>query len=75
MHPLWRVASWEDALGAIDEPRKAKVQERYKVDYSRDHDAFPEPNWLTQPLAELIGASVLARPRHRRLKITLGCCA
>ena len=32
-------------------------QERYKIDYSLDEDAFPEPTWLTQPLAELIGGA------------------
>jgi hypothetical protein len=32
-------------------------QERYKIDYARDQDAFPEPTWLTQPLAELIGGA------------------
>jgi hypothetical protein len=32
-------------------------QERYKVDYAKDQDAFEEPTWLTQPLAELIGGA------------------
>jgi hypothetical protein len=26
------------------------LQDRYKVEYSRHEDAFPEPTWLTQPL-------------------------
>ena len=32
-------------------------QERYKVDYAKHQDAFEEPTWLTQPLAELIGGA------------------
>jgi hypothetical protein len=31
--------------------------EKYKVDKSRDPDAFPEPNWPKQSLEELIGAT------------------
>ena len=31
--------------------------EKYKIDKSRDPDAFPEPNWPKQSLEELIGAT------------------
>ena len=34
--------------------RKEEGVEAYKMDCARDPDAFPEPKWPTQPLAELI---------------------
>jgi hypothetical protein len=34
--------------------RKAEGAEQYKIDYARDDDAFPEPNWPKQSLGELI---------------------
>jgi hypothetical protein len=56
--------SWnETALQACEEAKVKWVQatsrkeegvESYKVDFSRDADAFPEPKWPTQSLSELI---------------------
>jgi hypothetical protein len=34
--------------------RKDEGVEEYKVTFSKDHDAFPEPNWPKQSLDELI---------------------
>jgi hypothetical protein len=34
--------------------RKEEGVDEYKVDFSRDPDAFPEPNWPTQSLDKLI---------------------
>jgi hypothetical protein len=34
--------------------RKEEGVESYKIDFSRDADAFPEPDWPTQSLDELI---------------------
>jgi hypothetical protein len=36
---------------------KATGVERYHIDFAADHDAFPGPKWLTQPLEEIIRAS------------------
>jgi len=37
-------------------PKKDNI-EQYKIDFARHKDAFSEPTWLKQPLAELIGAA------------------
>jgi hypothetical protein len=41
--------------------RKEEGVEAYKVDFSVDVDAFPEPKWPTQPLSELIGVTFAGR--------------
>jgi hypothetical protein len=41
--------------------RKEEGVESYKVDTSKDKDAFPEPKWPTQSLEELIGATFEGR--------------
>ncbi|UGA46129.1 hypothetical protein HU230_0008870 [Bradyrhizobium quebecense] len=37
--------------------RKAEGVEGYKIDYARDVDAFPEPNWPTRSLEELLAVT------------------
>ena len=34
--------------------RKDEGVDDYKIDFARDHDAFPQPNWPTQSLDDLI---------------------
>ena len=41
--------------------RKEEGVDSYKVDFARDHDAFPEPKWPTQTLDELIMATFAGR--------------
>jgi hypothetical protein len=41
--------------------RKEEGVEGYKIDVARDHDAFPEPKWPTQSLAELIEKTFVGR--------------
>jgi hypothetical protein len=41
--------------------RKEEGAETYKIDNARDHDAFSEPKWPKQSLAELIGATFVGR--------------
>jgi hypothetical protein len=41
--------------------RKEEGVEAYKVDFARDQDAFPEPNWPTQSLNDLIGVTFAGR--------------
>jgi hypothetical protein len=41
--------------------RKEEGVESYKVDFARDQDAFPEPNWPTQSLNDLIGMTFAGR--------------
>jgi hypothetical protein len=41
--------------------RKEEGYESYKIDFSRDADAFPPPKWPKQSLAELIGATFVGR--------------
>jgi hypothetical protein len=41
--------------------RKEEGVEAYKIDASRDPDAFPVPNWPTQSLDELIGRTFAGR--------------
>jgi hypothetical protein len=41
--------------------RKAEGVESYKIDFARDHDAFPETKWLRQLLVELIGKTFNGR--------------
>jgi hypothetical protein len=41
--------------------RKEENVEAYKIDHSRDADAFPEPKWPSQSLEELIGATFAGR--------------
>jgi hypothetical protein len=36
---------------------KAAGADRYQIDFAKDADAFPEPNWPKQPLSDLIGAA------------------
>lgn len=43
-------SSWVQATS-----RKDEGVEAYKIDLAHDHDAFPEPKWPTQSLADLIG--------------------
>jgi len=37
--------------------RRKENVDGYKVEFARDHDAFPEPKWPSQSLAELIHAT------------------
>jgi hypothetical protein len=37
--------------------RRKENVDGYKVEFARDHDAFPEPRWPSQSLAELIHAT------------------
>jgi hypothetical protein len=37
--------------------RKAEGVDAYKIDFAKDPDAFPEPNWPTQSLVDLIGST------------------
>jgi hypothetical protein len=41
--------------------RKREGIESYKITFARDPDAFPEPNWLTQSLGELIVRTMVGR--------------
>jgi hypothetical protein len=41
--------------------RKEEGVEAYKIDWARDHDAFPEPKWPAQSLAELIEKTFAGR--------------
>ena len=41
--------------------RKEEGVEAYKVDVARDHDAFPEPKWPAQSLADLIEKTFMGR--------------
>jgi hypothetical protein len=41
--------------------RKAEGVESYKIDFARDHDAFPETKWLRQLLEELISKTFNGR--------------
>jgi hypothetical protein len=41
--------------------RKEEGVEAYKVDFARDQDAYPEPNWPTQSLNDLIGVTFAGR--------------
>jgi len=41
--------------------RKSEGVESYKIDFARDHDAFPEPRWPGQSLEELIGVAFNGR--------------
>jgi len=41
--------------------RKEEGVEAYKVDASKDPDAFPEPKWPSQSLSELIGVTFKGR--------------
>jgi hypothetical protein len=41
--------------------RKAEGAEGYKIEYSKDQDAFPGPNWPKQTLDELIMVSFAGR--------------
>jgi hypothetical protein len=41
--------------------RKEEGVEAYKIDCARDHDAFPEPKWPTQSLADLIEKTFVER--------------
>jgi hypothetical protein len=40
--------------------RKAENVEGYKIDFARDVDAFPVPNWPTRSLEELLAVTFLA---------------
>jgi hypothetical protein len=41
--------------------RKEEGIEAYKIDFARDQDAFPAPNWPTQSLTSLIEATFAGR--------------
>jgi hypothetical protein len=41
--------------------RKEEGVDQYKIDFARDHDAFPEPKWPTQTLDELIAVTFTGR--------------
>jgi hypothetical protein len=41
--------------------RKEEGIDSYKIDAARDSDAFPEPNWPSQSLGELIGTTFAGR--------------
>jgi hypothetical protein len=41
--------------------RREEGVEAYKPDFARDADAFPEPNWPTQSLADLIDVTFAGR--------------
>jgi hypothetical protein len=49
-------AAWVQATS-----RKEEGVEAYKIDVAKDHDAFPEPKWPAQPLAELIDKTFAGR--------------
>ena len=63
--------SWNDAnLEACEKAktlwtkatsRKSEGVESYKITFARDPDAFPEPNWPTQSLGELIARAFAGR--------------
>jgi hypothetical protein len=56
--------------------RKEEGVEAYKIDVARDHDAFPEPNWPTQSVADLIektfAGRVIDREDHPALLRLIG---
>jgi hypothetical protein len=41
--------------------RKEEGVDGYKIDFAKDHDAFPEPKWPNQSLAELIDKTFAGR--------------
>jgi len=41
--------------------RKEEGVEAYKIDSARDPDAFPDPNWPTQSLTDLISVTFARR--------------
>jgi hypothetical protein len=41
--------------------RKEEGVDGYKIDYAKDHDAFPEPKWPNQSLTELIDKTFAGR--------------
>jgi hypothetical protein len=41
--------------------RKEEGVDGYKIEFARDQDAFPEPNWPTQSLNDLIGVTFAGR--------------
>jgi len=45
--------------------RREEGVDGYKIDVARDHDAFPEPKWPTQSLAELIEKTFAGRTIDR----------
>jgi hypothetical protein len=54
--------------------RKEEGVDEYKVDFSRDPDAFPEPNWPAQSLDKLIevtfnGRMILAEDNPGLLRL------
>ncbi len=50
-----RACQQAKALWVQATSRREEGVDGYKIDVARDHDAFPEPKWPTQSLAELIG--------------------
>jgi hypothetical protein len=56
--------------------RKAEGVENYRVDYALDDDAFPEPQWPKQPLAEIVITSftglMIDREDHAALLRLIG---
>jgi hypothetical protein len=55
---------------------KETGQEKYKISFSKDADAFPEPNWPTQSLDQLIWVTfancMIQRPDHPALLRKVG---
>jgi hypothetical protein len=49
------------ALWVQASSRKEENVEGYKIDYARDADAFPEPQWPTQSLSDLIERTFVGR--------------
>jgi hypothetical protein len=44
---------------------KEKGVEAYEVSFAKESDAFPEPNWLTTPLDDIIGITFTGRTIDR----------
>jgi len=45
--------------------RREEGVDAYKIDFARDQDAFPAPQWPKQPLIDLIGATFAGRTIDR----------
>ena len=56
-----RHASWPRRSGCKQPAARAKAVDDYQIDFARDPDAFPEPNWPKQSLDELIGVTFTGR--------------
>jgi hypothetical protein len=56
-----RACTQAKALWTQTTSRKDEGVEEYKVDFAKDQDSFPEPNWPKQKLEELIGVTFAGR--------------